>query len=444
VSGDPRQLLEQVRAAGVEFIHLQFTDIPGTIKGLTIPAARLPECLERGFWFDGSAVEGLARVAENDLYLQPDPATFALLPWEPIPTARLVCDIRLPDGSPYPADPRGALQAVLAEADALGFGYRLACELEFFVFEQVDGSVSSQGLAPVDKGGYFEVTSDRAARLCTDAAIALRGFGFDVETMHNEGAPGQHEIDLVELGALQAADAIVALKLVLRALGRRDGLLVSFMPKPLEGVSGSGLHAHQRLVNQPGGANVFFDPAGDYQLSATGGHFIAGQLAHARGMCAIIAPLVNSYQRLMGGAEAPAQVSWARLARSALVRVPEATPGLGTRVELRGPDPSCNPYLAFAAMLKTGLDGIEHATPLPAPIEVPGHSSEEEAEAERRSDPLPQMLNEALEELDWDPVVRAALGQPIYERFLAAKEQEWTAYRRHISQWEIQNYLESA
>jgi glutamine synthetase len=442
---EPReQLIGQIQAAGVDFVHLQFTDIPGAIKSVAVPASRLRRTLERGVWFDGSAVEGLARVAESDLYLRPDPATFSILPWASVPTARLLCDLCRPDGSPFQADPRQALKTALAAAAELGYDYRVGCEVEFFVFEDPgDGVLSPEALIPVDGGGYFDESADRAIVLCEATARALAGFGVEVQATHHEVAPGQHEIDLVETDALGLADAIVALKWTLRALGRRDNLLVSFMPKPLSDAPGSGMHVQQHLVARASGANAFADPAGRYGLSAVGGHFIAGQLAHTRGMCAVIAPLVNSYKRLMGGAEAPGQIAWARINRGALIRVPEVMAGEAALVELRAPDPSCNPYLALAAMLRTGLDGIKNETPLPEPVEQLILSEADNPDGSSGA-PVPSTLAEALEELDWDPVVRDALGQAIYERFLAAKEREWLDFRRHISQWELQSYVRGA
>jgi glutamine synthetase len=436
-------LVERARAAGVEVVHLQFTDVPGSIKSLTIPASRLERTLDDGAWFDGSSIEGLTRTAESDLYLRPEPDSFAILPWETTPTARLICDVCLPGGAPFVADPRQALKSVLAEAREMGFEYRVSAEVEFFVFE--DREVTGKGArppAPVDRSGYFEIQESRAAGLCRDAIDALGSFGVEVEASHAEVGPGQHEIDIAEQGALEAADAIVALKWALRSLARRGRMVVSFMPKPLEDAPGSGLHISQVLVDIASGGDAFFDPTERYQLSTVGAQFVAGQLAHARGISAIVAPLVNSYKRLAGGAEAPARVSWARIHRGALLRVPEPSPGRGTRLELRNPDPSCNPYLALAAMLKTGLDGVRNQLPLPEPADE--DTGDLESEGAERADPLPATLGEALEELNWDPVVREALGQPIFERFLNAKEQEWLAFGRHISNWELTRYLEGA
>jgi glutamine synthetase len=332
---------------------------------------------------------------------------------------------------------------VLRETSELGFDYRVAIEFEFFVFEDREGAGKlGHPLAPVDRTGYFEVQDARAAGLCREAIDALGNFGVEVEASHAETGAGQHEIDIAEQGALEAADAIVALKWALRSLARRSRLLVSFMPKPLEDQPGSGLHVSQVLVDRDTGANAFCDLAQRYQLSAAGAQFIAGQLAHARGMSAVVAPLVNSYKRLAGGSEAPSRVSWARIHRGALLRVPECAAERGTRLELRAPDPSCNPYLALAAMLKTGMEGIRIELPLPPPAEEVGEASD--ISGEDLANPLPATLGEALEELNWDPVVREALGQSIFEHFLTHKEREWTAFGRHISQWELTRYLEGA
>lgn len=433
------EVVEAALAAGVEVVHLQFTDVPGTIKSMTIPVSRLQRAFDDGAWFDGSSVEGLARVAESDLYLRPDPSTFAVLPWEATPTARLICDLGLPGGAPFKADPRAVLQTALARASERGFSYRVAFEVEFFVFDDAAGP----DLIPVDRSGYFELQGARAMELCRTAIDAVGSFGVEVEAMHHEVGPGQYEIDLAGQEAMYAADGLVALKWALRALAQRNGLRVSFMPKPIESASGSGLHIAQVLMNS-GGDNAFFDPGQRYALSPLACQFIAGQLAHARGMCAVVAPLVNSYKRLAGGAEAPARVTWARVNRGALLRVPEALTGPRTRLELRAPDPSCNPYLALAAMLQAGLDGIERQLPLAEPTEeIEGHGGGEDV-AEQIANPLPATLGEALEELEWDPVVREALGQPVVERFLAAKEREWLDFSRHISRWELDRYLDSA
>jgi len=435
---DRTGVLDRLRREGIDFVQLEFTDIPGAQKSVTIPASRIEMSLDHGVWFDGSAVEGLARVAEHDLYLRPDLSTFARVPWVERPSARIICDLEFPDGRPFLADPRRALKRVVAETAELGFTYRAACELEFSIF-----GGSGTPLAPIDSGGYFEETTAQAEELCREACRALVALGIDVEMSHHEVAPGQHEVDLAVMDALTLADAIVALKTSLRTYGRRRGLLVSFMPKPIEGTSGSGLHVQQELRTR-NGTDAFFAADDPYQLSESGRRFIAGQLAHARGLCAVIAPLVNSYKRLMGGAEAPGHVSWARTNRGSYIRVPSISPGGGMRIELRAPDPSCNPYLALAAMLAVGIDGIRNALTLPEPVEELGRPTARGPVDQDAAELLPRTLDEALEGLEWDPVVRGALGQEIYERFLAAKEQEWEAHSAHVSQWELRTYLERA
>ncbi|MGH2520461.1 MAG: glutamine synthetase family protein, partial [Chloroflexota bacterium] len=355
-------------------------------------------------------------------------------------------DLHLPGGDPFLGDPRQALRQVLAEAEAVGLDFRVSCEFEFFLLDNqgLPTELAPGRLHPSDAESYYSIPTDRGARLCHEVTKALQASGITVAATHHEVAPGQHEIDLGELPALRAADAIATLKIALRAYGRRENLLATFMPKPLAELSGSGLHFAQTLLRAGDGANALHDASQPYHLSALGRSFIAGQLAHARGMCALLAPLVNSYKRLAGGGEAPAVIDWARINRGALIRVPELgnASGDGVFVELRTPDPSCNPYLALAVMLRAGLEGVQGNLPLPNPVEEREDQSDDAAELE--ANPLPATLGEALDELQWDPVVRDALGQTIYERFLSAKEQEWAAFNRHISLWEIENYLQRA
>lgn len=429
---------ERIKRERVEFVQLEFTDIPGAPKSVTIPADRLDAAFAEGVWFDGSAVEGLARVAEHDLYLRPDLATFAIVPWETPPTARFIGDLFLPNGERFPADPRLALRTILDDAAERGFDYRVACELEFWIF-----TGAGRPLTPVDTGGYFEVANEQAELVCRDVGAALRQLGVGIGMTHHEVAPGQHEIDLAATGALALADAIVLVKTALRTYARRRGVLVSFMPKPIQRVAGSGLHCQQLLVDRRSGGDAFFAESDPYQLSRDGRRFIAGQLTHARGMCAVIAPLVNSYKRLMSGFEAPAYISWARTNRGSYIRVPSVTPSQRMQIELRAPDPSCNPYLALAVMLRAGLHGIEDVLALPEPVEETARRPARR-EGEALAELLPRTLDEALEALDWDPVVRSALGEPIYERFVAAKEAEWTAHSEYVSEWELATYLDRA
>lgn len=441
------EALERVREAGSDFVYLQFTDILGSVKGVSIPTSRLERAFDEGVWFDGSSVEGWARLAESDLYLRPDPTSLALFGWESPAAARFICDVVLPDGQPYLGDPRQALRRALGDASAASLDYRVSAEMEFFLF--VDRASSSslpmelaRGLEPSDPDGYYSLPRDRVMRLCQDVARTLEGCGFAVEGTHHEVAPGQHEIDLGEHGALRAADAITTLKLALRACCRREGLLPTFMPKPLAGVNGSGLHLQQVLLETPAGRALFYSPQSSEHLSRAGQAFVAGQLAHARGMCALLAPAVNSYKRLVGGGEAPALIDWAHVNRGALIRVPRLG-GDGQRlfVELRAADPSCNPYLALAVALKAGMDGLANELEPPRAMEERDGT---EPTDEREADPLPSTLGEAIDEMQWDPVVRSVLGETIYERFLAAKEREWAAYREHISLWELESYLQGA
>jgi len=428
----------QEQLQGVDFVHLQFIDIPGSIKGISIPVGRLERCLAEGEWFDGSSIEGEARLAESDLFLHPDMSTLVRVPWEQPGIARVFCDVRNASGEPFLADPRHVLRRATSEAAELGLTYRVGAEVEFYLFEDPTRQGARPGrLKPVDSRSYFELPVEQAGLVCHGVASAVETLGYQVSGTHHEVSPGQFEIDLGMDDAMRTADAIVAIKLAARSIAARRGLLATFMPKPLVDASGSGIHLNQ-IVLDPDGRNALGSSSGDHHLSANGRYFVAGQLAHARGMCAILAPLVNSYKRLHGADEAPSRVTWATTSRNALIRVPDTGNGDGAVVEVRAPDSACNPYLTFAVLLQAGLDGIRQRIPLPPSAEPPGQAGI----SDEVSDLLPAMLDEALEELGWDMVIRGALGQPVFERFAAAKEREWLAYRRHISDWEISSYLE--
>jgi glutamine synthetase len=424
----------------IKFIDLQFTDVVGVVKNVTIPVHELTTALENGIWFDGSSIEGFARVAESDMHLRPDPSTFAIIPWltDEDATARLICDVFTPDGQPFPGDPRSILRRVINDAAQMGFGYNTGPELEFFLLKpNSDGSLIPP--IPHDSGSYFEAPSDRAAGLRRQMATTLEALGLQVEAMHHEGARGQHEIDFRYSDALTTADSAVTLRVALKVIAKQNGLYCTFLPKPIRGINGSGMHVHQSLTYIANGRNAFSDPGDDHGLSKTAKHFIAGQLAHARGMCAILAPLVNSYKRLVAGYEAPVYISWARINRSALIRVPRASQSDSTRLELRCPDPSCNPYLAFAVMLAAGLDGIRRELPVPEATEEniylldkPNYSSK---------DVLPSSLNQALKAMEEDEVVRDALGAHTHEVFINAKRLEWEDYRLEVTDWELEKYL---
>jgi glutamine synthetase len=425
----------------VKFINLQFSDIVGIVKQVTIPVHQWPAAVADGVWFDGSSVEGFARIAESDMFLIPDLSTFAVIPWERegLVTARVICDVYTPRGEHFAGDPRFVLKRALAEAEELGYVYNTGPELEFFLFRRDDNGLPRP--KPHDHAGYFDVSTDLAHNVRQQMVEALHAFGIMVEAAHHEVALGQQEIDFHYGPALQAADNAVTFRIVLKAIAQRNGLFASFMPKPISGISGSGMHTHQSLMHMQSGVNAFYDAEDAYGLSSIARHFIAGQLAHAQGMAAVIAPLVNSYKRLVPGYEAPVYISWARTNRSALIRVPQITPGrpLATRLELRCPDPSCNPYLAFAVMLHAGLEGIRLRLAPPDPSEEDLFDLSEARRSELQT--LPGSLGEALVALKQDQLVQAALGPHVYQRYLLAKTQEWDDYRLSISQWELDRYL---
>jgi len=430
-----------IQEANVQFINLQFSDIVGIVKQVSIPTHQWAQAVENGIWFDGSSVEGFARIAESDMFLKPDLSTFAVIPWERqgLVTARVICDVYTPQGEPFPGDPRYVLKRALARAEALGYVYNTGPELEFFLFRRDDNGLPSP--KPHDHAGYFDVSTDLAHNVRRQMVEALHAFGIKVEAAHHEVAMGQHEIDFHYGPALQAADNAVTFRTVLKAIAQRNNLFASFMPKPIAGINGSGMHTHQSFMSVESGENGFYDADDHYGLSALAKHFIAGQLAHARGMAAVIAPLVNSYKRLVPGYEAPVYISWARINRSALIRVPQITSGntQATRLELRCPDPSCNPYLAFAVMLQTGLEGISRQMEAPEPAEEDLYELDEVGRSSWEM--LPGSLGEALDELREDTVVQEALGPHVAHRYLQAKTQEWDEYRLSISQWELDRYL---
>ena len=436
------------REQDVKFIDLQFTDVVGAVKSVTIPIEQFGEAIDHGKWFDGSSIEGFTRIAESDMFLVPDLSTFAVIPWQrgENTTARVICWVHGPEGSLFEGDPRVVLRRQLDEAAALGYAYNTGPELEFFLFKTNGGPVAP---IPHDAGGYFDLTEDLGSGVRKEMVRALEAMGIEVETSHHEVAVGQHEIDFKYADALTTADNAVTLRYTLKAVAQRYDLHATFMPKPLEGMNGSGMHTHQSLSSLASGKNAFVgvNEGGDdnvYGLSKLARHFIAGQLAHARGMCAVLAPTINSYKRLVPGFEAPVYLSWARTNRSALIRIPRITPSqpAATRVELRCPDPSANPYLAFAVMLAAGLDGIRRELEPPDPMEENLYHLSSEGLAERGVHTLPFNLGEALEELERDEVVCAALGKHVLSHFREAKVQEWNSYGRHVSTWEIERYLE--
>ena len=437
---DIANLVTRIEQDHIKFIDLQFTDVVGVVKNVTIPAHELPEALKSGIWFDGSSVEGFVRIAESDMHLRPDLSTYAVIPWlsGEESTARLICDVYTPDGQPFLGDPRAVLRRALEDAKLMGFLYNTGPELEFFLLKpHADGSLIPP--IPHDDASYFDAPSDMAAGLRRQMASTLEALGLQVEAMHHEGAPGQHEIDFRYSGALSTADSAVTLRVALKVIAQQNGLYCTFLPKPIQGINGSGMHVHQSLSYAATGKNAFADPGDAHGLSKIAKHFIAGQLAHARGMCAVLAPLVNSYKRLVAGYEAPVYISWARINRSALIRVPRATQPEATRLELRCPDPSCNPYLAFAVMLAAGLDGIRRELPVPDATEENIYLIENQRQM--KTSVLPGSLNQALNAIEEDKVIQDALGAHTFDNFISAKRQEWEEYRLVVTDWELEKYL---
>lgn len=442
-----KELLQRVKEDGIKFVSLQFSDVSGAVKSVDIPTGRLSGVLKNGIWFDGSSVEGFARIQESDMRLKPDLNTYAVLPWgdEHNRKARLFCDIYGIDGKPFPGDPRAVLRRVLERIEERGWKFNIGPEPEFFLFRKDKGETMHP--LPYDIGGYFDFsTSNEAEHVLSELMLALEAMGLEVEMGHHEVALGQHEIDFRFADALTAADNVVTMKYTVKALAARNNLLASFMPKPIFGINGSGMHTHQSIFDS-NGVNLFYDANDEFSLSTLAYQFIAGQMKHARALAAIAAPTVNSYKRIVPGYEAPVYICWAQINRSAMIRIPQ--PGVGrevsTRAELRFPDPSCNPYLAFAGMLAAGLDGIESELECPPPLNNLNIYELTEAELkERKIDQLPGSLEEALIDLENDQVIRDALGSEAYTAFARVKNAEWNNYRTHVVDWEIETYLESA
>ena len=435
------RVLSGAREAGVQQVELQFADVTGAVKTVAVPARRLAAVLSDGEWFDGSAIEGLAREVESDMYLRPDPTTFSIMEPAGVPCARLICEVVTPSGEPYRGDGRGTLRSLLDGAESSGLGYLVAPEIEFFLFP-----ADTIGPLADDPSSYFERSRGRSRRVELEIVAGLEAMGIHIESSHHEVASGQFELDLPLLPALVAADAVTTLKPAVKELARERGMQATFMPKPLADAAGSGMHTHQVLVDRSG-RSVFDDPTDAYGLSAIAKAFLAGQLEHAPGMCALVAPVVNSYKRLVPGYEAPVAGSWGRHSRGALIRVPtpirqDAVPGevFGTRLELRLPDPSCNPYLAYTVMLAAGLDGLDRGCELGPPLEELEHGFGGSAHSVTK--PLPASLGEALEALEDDDVITAALGSELMELFLSAKTLEWESYRRQVTPWERDTYFQ--
>jgi len=434
------QILERIEREKVKFMRLQFTDILGAIKNVEIPDRQFEEALDGHIMFDGSSIEGFVRIEESDMYLRPDLSTFQVLPWTyggSERVGRIICDIANPDGTPFAGCPRTALKRVIARAGDRGFVMKAGPEAEFFLFQRrSDGQPTTE---THDSGGYFDLTPvDLGEDVRREIILALEQMGFHVEAAHHEVAPGQHEIDFRYDDCLITADNVTTFRFVVKNVANRNGLHATFMPKPVFGINGSGMHTHQSLFVK--GKNAFYDEGAEFQLSRTCLQYIAGLLRHAKGFCAITNPLVNSYKRLVPGFEAPTAIAWSERNRSPLVRVP-ASRGATTRIELRMPDPSCNPYLALAVMLRAGLDGIERGLEPGPPVNKNIARMSHRERRHLRIDELPGNLTEALDQLEKSDLMRETLGDHIFDHFLAAKRAEWDSYIRHVSPWEIDRYL---
>jgi glutamine synthetase len=444
---DQQDILARVKEDGVKFISFQFTDVTGAVKSVDMPSDRLQVALEDGVWFDGSSVEGFSRIQESDMRLILDPSTYAVLPWTlpELRRARIFCDIYQPDGQPFPGDPRGMLKRMLGKIKERGWLFNVGPEPEFFLFKR-NGPTNIHPV-PHDVGSYFDFSADdEAVSVRSELMDALKGMGLTVEMGHHEVALGQHEIDFRFDDALRTADNVLTLKYTVKAIAARHDLIASFMPKPIFGINGSGMHCHQSIFDAQG-ENIFYDETGEFHLSEVAHYFIGGQLAHARALAAVVAPTINSYKRLVPGYEAPVYVGWAQINRSALIRIPRYTEGhnKSMRAELRFPDPSSNPYLAFSVMLAAALDGIDNKLPCPRPLNNVNvyHLTSEERQAMGVAE-LPGSLPEALRELEADAVLREAMGPVLYDAFVRAKWAEVEEYRMKVTDWELERYLETA
>ncbi|MFB6094402.1 MAG: type I glutamate--ammonia ligase [Halanaeroarchaeum sp.] len=436
-------VIEAIETGDVDAVRLQFTDILGVVKNVTIPPRQIEKAFEEGIYFDGSSIEGFVRIQESDMRLDPDPETFAVLPWESQDggpaTARLVCDVTETDGTAFAGDPRFVLKRALEHAADLGYEMNAGPEPEFFAFETADGDPV---LETHDAGGYFDLApKDLATDLRRDVIYNLEEMGFEVEASHHEVAAGQHEIDFKYDDGLTTADNIATFRAVVRATAASHDLHATFMPKPLAGINGSGMHTHVSLFED--GENAFYDGDDEFDLSETGKQFLAGILEHAPAITAIANPTINSYKRLVPGYEAPVYVAWSDVNRSALIRKPAARTPAASRIELRSPDPSSNPYLTLAVVLEAGLDGIERSLEAPDPVRENIYEFDEAKREAYGIETLPESLEEALDALESDDVVLDALGDHVAEKFIEAKRTEIGEYRVQVSDWELDRYLET-
>ncbi len=435
-------ILKIVEKEKINFFRMQFVDVNGFQKNVAIPRSQLGKALDGKIMFDGSSIDGFARINESDMFLKPDFETFVILPWrnkEGIAAARLICDVHLPDGTPYEGCPRIALKKSLAAAKEMGYVMNIGTEAEFFLFERDENGNSTT--ITNDTAGYFALDPEDLGNDCRREIIeVLEAMGFEIEASHHEVAEGQHEVNFKYSDALTACDNTVTFKWVVKAIAKKYNLHATFMPKPIFGINGSGMHTNQSLFHLDG-SNAFEDTQDPKGLSPVAYKYIAGIIKNARGFAAVTNPLVNSYKRLVPGYEAPVYVAWSASNRSALVRIP-ASRGLGTRVEVRCPDPTCNPYLAVAMMLNSGLDGIRNDLPTPKSVDVNIFAMTQEEKDLAGIASLPGSLSEALDEFETNPIAKETLGNHIFTKYLEGKRKEWDKYRMAVTSWEIDHYLD--
>lgn len=439
------EILQVCEQKNVQFVNLQFCDLLGFVKSVTIPISKFPDSIDEGVWFDGSSVEGFTRIYESDMFLKLDLKTFSIVPWqgsrsEGERVARVICDVFLPDGSPFAGDPRHILRKQVERAHKMGFEYYVGPELEFFLFNK-DGE-GYNTVEPHDNAGYFEYSNDRAGAIRAAMSKTVSEMGVDVETIHHEVAAGQHEIDFKYSDAITQADAVLTVKTALKAVAEDYDLHATFMPKPIQGINGSGMHVHQSLFKN--GKNAFFDQKGTHGISKIAEYFIGGQLKRVSEFVAITNPLVNSYKRLVPGYEAPVYIAWGQTNRSAMIRIPKYREGKenAVRCELRCPDASANPYLAFAMMLAAGLDGIEGKIEPPKSIEENIFEFTEKKASRMRVRSLPGSLDNAVKNLEKSSFVKEVFGEHAFNKYLEAKKKEVEGYKLQISEWELDNYLD--
>lgn len=436
---DKQEIIRMVQDEDVEFIRLQFTDIFGTMKNLAITSSQLQKALENKCMFDGSSIEGFVRIEESDMYLYPDLDTFEIFPWRPQQgkVARMICDIYRPDGTPFEGDPRFILKKAIKEAEEMGFSFNVGPECEFFLFQTDDHG--NPTTISHEKAGYFDLGPiDMGENARRDMILNLVEMGFEIEASHHEVAPAQHEIDFKYDDALKTADNIMTFKLTVKSIAKRHGLHATFMPKPKLDINGSGMHTNMSLSKD--GKNVFSDETDSIGLSETAYQFLAGIMDHIKGMTLITNPIVNSYKRLVPGFEAPAYIAWSATNRSPLIRIPN-TRGESTRIELRSPDPACNPYLVLAICLAAGMDGIKRKLTPPPSVDKNIFDMNIREQKELGIENLPGSLYQAIEEIEKDELVKRVLGKHTYDKYVDAKKQEWKEYSRQVTNWEVEQYL---